>query len=220
MYMLHFLAALLAGFALWMTNRPLFRKFAITFVLVAVAGFAIYIIYLAVPPWMAAQPLIHVHNLYKVPYVYAHGQWIPDVTRGQIYLPGVRSLFNVMTSNSSWFNPYHGTIAFGKPHLQYDRVATIPSEHAMYPLLFLLFLRKQFGSIAFLASIYIAALLFSITYMGQHCVVDPVAGFAYALAGYDVVMHGAPALRRRWMTRMHRALAPAHGLALPELEEV
>jgi hypothetical protein len=217
MYMLHFLAPLLAGFALWMTNRALFRKFAITFVLVAVAGFATYIVYPAVPPWLAAQPLTHVHTYYKVPYALVHGHWIPDVARGHIYLPGVQNLFNLIASN--WYNPYHGTIFFPFLHLHYDQVAAIPSEHAMYPLLFFLFLRRQFGNIAYLALVYIAALLFSITYMGQHYVIDAVVGFAYAAVGYALVMHGAPALVRYW--RSHRAAlpVPAHPLPLAELEE-
>jgi hypothetical protein len=206
MYMLHFLAPLLAGFALWMTNRQLFRTFAITFVLVAVAGFATYIVYPAVPPWLAAQPLVHVHNTYQVNWAHGH-----------VYLPGVHNLFNSIASN--WYNPYHGTIFFPFLHLHYDQVAAIPSEHAMYPLLFFLFLRRQFGKIAYLSLIYIAALLFSITYMGQHYVIDAVIGFAYALAGYGLVVHLVPALWRRWPARSKPVAVPHRMLPLPELEE-
>ena len=205
MYMLHFLAPLLAGFALWMTNRSLFRRFAITFVVVALAGFATYITYPAVPPWMAAEPLQHVHNYYVTS------------PRGHVYLPGVQNLFSSIASN--WYNPYHGTIFFAQLHLHYDQVAAVPSEHAMYPLLFFLFLRKQFGRIAYLAFIYIAALLFSITYMGQHYLIDAVIGFAYALAGYSLVMHGAPACRRWWIARRARVAVPAPLRAMAELEE-
>src|SRR5438067_1879891 len=66
MYLLHFLAPLLAGFLLWMTNRALFQQFAITFVVVALAGFATYVVYPAVPPWLAAKPLLYVHGVYRV----------------------------------------------------------------------------------------------------------------------------------------------------------
>src|SRR5947209_18289524 len=112
MYMLHFLAPLLAGFALWMTNRSLFRRFAITFVLVAVAGFATYIIYPAVPPWMAAERLVQVGNHYQgVAWGWFGGKWVPNPHIGQIYLPGVHNLFNDIMSR--WYNPYKGTIFFG-----------------------------------------------------------------------------------------------------------
>lgn len=203
MYMLHFLAPLLAGFALWLANRALFRKFAITFVIVAMAGFATYILYPAVPPWMAAEPLAHVNGT----YVHQPG--------GHVYLLGVVNLFQVIAGH--WYNPYHGTIFFPFLHMHYDQVAAIPSEHAAYPLLFFLFLRKQFGRVAYIALIYIAALLFSITYMGQHYVVDAIVGFAYAAAGYVLVMHVWPALTARYA---NRATQPMVLAGRPELEEI
>jgi hypothetical protein len=196
MYMLHFLAPLLAGFVLWMSNRELFRRFAVTFVLVAVAGFATYVLYPAVPPWMAAESLVA-----------AHGQYIQGA-HGHVYLPGVTNLFGVIAGH--WYNPYHGTIFFPFLHLHYDQVAAIPSEHAAYPLLFFLFLRRQFGRPAYLALLYIAALLFSITYMGQHYLLDAVIGFAYAAAGYALVMHVVPALGAWWGSRAR--LVPALAL--------
>lgn len=190
MYMLHFLAPLLSGFLLWMTNRTLFRKFAVTFVLVALAGFVTYILYPAVPPWLAAQPLVAVGNQYAHPWEVAstypgglHAAW----AHSHVYLPGVQNLFNLIAGR--WYNPYHGTIFFAGLHLHYDQVAAIPSEHAMYPLLFFLFLRRQFGRWAYLSLVYIALLLFSITYLGQHYAIDAVVGFAYAIAGYVIVMH-------------------------------
>jgi membrane-associated phospholipid phosphatase len=166
-----------------MTNRELFGKFAIAFVVVALAGFATYILYPAVPPWMAAEPLVRVHGTYV---------W---TTGGHVYLPGVQNLQAPILGR--WFNSYHGTIFFPFLHLHYDNVGAIPSEHAAYPLLFFLFLRRQFGRPAYLAFIYIAGILFSITYLGQHYVIDAVIGFAYAVVGYGLVMHVAPMVRRR-----------------------
>ena len=193
MYMLHFLAPLLAGFLLWMGDRVLFRKFAVTFVLVAVAGFFTYIVYPAVPPWLAAQPLVAVGDRFAHPWEVAqsypgglHAAW----AHSHVYLPGVKNLFDSIAGR--WYNPYHGTIFFAGLHLHYDQVAAIPSEHAMYPLLFFLFLRRRFGRWAYFALVYIALLLFSITYLGQHYVIDALVGFAYALAGYSLVMHAWP----------------------------
>lgn len=182
MYLLHFAAPLVAGFLLWMADRAMFRKFAFTFVVAAVAGFVTYILYPAVPPWLAGSPLLHVHNQYV------------SSPRGHVYLPGVKNLFEAATDR--WYNPYHGNIGLGFLHLHYDQWAAMPSEHAMYPMLFFLFLRRQFGRIAYLALVYIALLLFSITYLGQHYIIDAVVGFAYAIVAYNLVMHGVPALRR------------------------
>jgi PAP2 superfamily len=218
MYMLHFLAPLLSGFLLWMYNRALFRKFAITFVLVALAGFATYILYPAVPPWLAAQPLVPVGNQFAHPWEVAntypgglHAAW----AHAHVYLPGVQNLFNDIAGR--WYSPYHGTIFFAGLHLHYDQVAAIPSEHAMYPLLFFLFLRRQFGRWSYLALAYIVLLLFSITYLGQHYAIDAVIGFAYAIAGYALVMHVWP-----WLAGMRRPEAPAVSYATAgrrELEE-
>lgn len=202
MYMLHFLTPLLAGFALWMTNRPLFRKFALTFIVVAVAGFATYIVYPAVPPWMAAERLARVH-----------GEYVRSA-QGTVYLPGVTNLFNVIAKH--WYNPYRGTIFFPWLHLKYDQVAAMPSEHAAYPMLFFLFLRRQFGRWAYLALIYIAAMLFSIVYLGQHYVIDALVGFAYAVVGYVIMMHVAPAVSARLR---HALLSPRPALARADLEE-
>lgn len=203
MYLLHFAAPLVAGFLLWMADRAMFRKFAITFVVVAVAGFVTYILYPAVPPWLAGSRLLPVH-----------GQYI-ESPRGHVYLPGVKNLFQVTIGR--WYNPYHGTIFFPFLHLHYDQVGAMPSEHAMYPMVFFLFLRRQFGRIGYLALIYIALLLFSITYLGQHYIVDALVGFVYGIAAYALVMHGVPAARRAFgrqprQERQHIAMRP-------ELEE-
>lgn len=202
MYMLHFVAPLAAGFLLWMTNRALFQRFAIAFVLVAIAGFATYIFYPAVPPWLAAKPLIHVNGIYL------------QSPHGHVYLPGVRNVFNVIAGH--WYNPYHGYISLGFLHMHYDKVGAVPSEHAAYPMLFFLFLRRQFGWPAYLVLVYIALILFSIAYLGQHYIIDAVVGFAYAIAGYVVVMHLAPAVIR-WLHRSRPVAAPI--VPRHELEE-
>lgn len=227
MYMMHFLAPLVAGFALWMTNRQLFQKFAITFVVVAIGGFATYILYPAVPPWMAAEKLVHIHGMYLSNHSAADLQqlrslgfqhpWQYVQAHGHVYLPGVQNIFSGIMSN--WYNPYNGTIFpfFKVLHMHYDQVGAIPSEHAAYPLLFFLFLRRQFGRIAYVTLVYIALLLFSITYMGQHYVIDAIVGFAYASAGYLLVMYLWPALQARFRLREPLRVAPRAGAA--ELEE-
>ncbi len=218
-YLLHFLAPLAAGFALWMVNRPLFRKYMITYIVVFLAGFATYVLYPAVPPWMAAQPLVAVGHEYLFPWVAAkqgypgglHAAW----QHSRVYLPHVQNLFGIIMKN--WYNPYNGTIFFGFLHLSYDQVAAVPSEHAAYPLLFFLFLRRQFGKWSYPSLIYIGGLLFAITYLGQHYVIDAIIGFAYAGIGYALVMRAWPALMR--LREKRRPEVSPRSLTRPELEE-
>jgi PAP2 superfamily len=218
-YMLHFLAPLAAGFVLWIVNRPLFRKYMITYIVVFLGGFATYILYPAVPPWMAGQPLVQVGNQFHFPWIAAkqgypgglHAAW----AHAHVYLPHTRNLFGDIMKN--WYNPYNGTIVFGFLHGHYDQVAAIPSEHAAYPMLFFLFLRRQFGKWGYLALIYIVGLLFSITYLGQHYIIDAIVGFSYAGVGYALVMHAWPAVRRRLHEPATRTAA--RPLPRPGIEE-
>jgi hypothetical protein len=194
-YMLHFMTPLAAGFLLWMANRDLFRKYMVTYVVVFLGGFATYIFYPAVPPWMAAQPMVHFNGEYFLPWAMpkAYPGTVHEAWRhAHVYLPGVKNLFNVVMKK--WYQPNNGALYIGFLHLSYDKVGAIPSEHAAYPLLFFLFLRRQFGRWGYIALVYVAGLLFSITYLGQHYIIDALVGFAYAGLGYALVMHGWPAL--------------------------
>jgi membrane-associated phospholipid phosphatase len=181
MYSLHFFTPLVVGFVLWLTNRALFHKFAFAFVLVAIAGFATYIVYPAVPPWLAAHHLVPYHHIYlRSPH-------------GRVYLPGVRNVFDAAAYH--WYNAYNGQISIGFLHQHIDQIGAMPSQHAAFPFLCLLFLRRQFGRWAHLGWLYIAGITFSIVYLGQHYVIDALVGFVYAAAGYAFVMHVMPRLQ-------------------------
>lgn len=214
MYMLHFLAPLLAAFILWMSNRALFAKYAIAFVVVAIAGWTTYVLYPAVPPWMAAEKLVSFHGKYFSAYDWqalramgiAHPYWYVQA-HGHVYLPGAQNIFQTIMSN--WYSSYNGTIFFGGIHMTYDQVAAMPSEHAAYPMLFYLFLRRQFGRLADICLVYLGLLVFSIMYLGQHYFIDAVVGFAYAGAGYLLVVHLAPAILT-WLRGQTRVAAPAY----------
>lgn len=70
--------------------------------------------------------------------------------------------------------------------------------------------RQRFGQIR--------RLLSSITYLGQHYVIDAVVGFAYAALGYALVLHIAPAVGRRFQPARSAALERSPALR-PEMEE-
>lgn len=54
-YMLHFITPVITGFYFWLTNRKLFKRYTLAFILLSYAGFVTYILFPAMPPWMAAQ---------------------------------------------------------------------------------------------------------------------------------------------------------------------
>lgn len=67
-------------------------------------------------------------------------------------------------------------------------VAAIPSMHAAYPLLVLLFFFKFFKLKAVLFLPYVLSVWFSIVYLGEHYVIDIVAGALYAVIFYMVAI--------------------------------
>lgn len=192
MYMLHFVTPLIAGFVLWIVNRDLFRKYTVAFVVVAVLGYITWIVYPAAPPWFAGQHLVHTGHIYR------------RAAHGAVYLPGVQNLFNVFVSH--WYNGFNGQLTIGFLHGHVDQIAAMPSEHAAFPMLFFLFLRRQYGRPAYLLLLYLAALTFSVLYLGQHYFIDVIMGFLYAGVAYAGVVYLAPFLSRRFFPTWPPAL--------------
>jgi PAP2 superfamily len=66
-------------------------------------------------------------------------------------------------------------------------VAAMPSLHAAYPWLFLLFAWRIWGWRAAAFAVYPAAVFFAIIYLGHHYVADVLGGIFYATTAYVVV---------------------------------
>ncbi len=66
-------------------------------------------------------------------------------------------------------------------------VAAVPSLHAAYPWLIFLFIAKKLRFFAVLALPYVFGVWFSVVYLGEHYVVDVIAGVLYATVGFAVV---------------------------------
>ncbi|HUC20001.1 MAG TPA: phosphatase PAP2 family protein [Candidatus Polarisedimenticolaceae bacterium] len=79
-------------------------------------------------------------------------------------------------------------------------VAAVPSLHAAYPTLVMLFIGKLFGwRWGVVSLLYPLSVWVGIVYMGEHYVFDVIAGIVYAVTAFLVV----PQLIRLWHT--HRA---------------
>jgi hypothetical protein len=77
-----------------------------------------------------------------------------------------------------------------------NQVAAIPSLHAAYPLLILLFAWRFFGLRAMLLVPYVLGVWLAVIYMGEHYVFDVAVGALYSVAAYVFVEHVLPRLRR------------------------
>lgn len=168
----HFVLALAFAFLLWMRSRALYWRYVYALLALSFAGFITYVIFPAVPPWLA-------HLQYKT---------IPE----PIYLIRAYVLNGLEVGrNASW------VIDNGNP----NSVAAMPSLHAAYPTLVLMFTLFHWRRLAPLALLYCLGLWFSIVYIGDHYVIDALAGIVYAvitsLAVEGIYRWVAPRRRKR-----------------------
>lgn len=73
-------------------------------------------------------------------------------------------------------------------------VAAMPSLHAAFPMLVFLVLWRVFPRWGWISVLYPLVMAFSVVYMGEHYVIDVLAGFAYALTAFAIF----------WGPRLHR----------------
>jgi membrane-associated phospholipid phosphatase len=157
-YLTHFLATLVVAAILWTWAHEYFAKFATMVCVLALAAFTTYVLYPAVPPWLAAQ----------------HGA-IGEANRTiKVTWPHVPIA-------------HYGSL-FEKGQHYANNVAAMPSLHAGYALLLTLFLWKlvPWWTRPLLA-LYPFAMAFSLVYGGEHYVVDCIAGWIYAAGTYFAV---------------------------------
>lgn len=159
-YALHFPQPLIVGFAIWLRDRTLFRRFAAAFLTLAGIAFVIYILYPAVPPWLAGR------HAYRV---------IPRLTK-------IFSDFNYYVLLKGLGHQYSYVL-----HVDYNLTAAMPSLHAAFPVLSALYLRKAFGKWGLLMLVYGAVVWFAVVYLGEHWVIDVLAGLVCAACAYLIV---------------------------------
>lgn len=78
-------------------------------------------------------------------------------------------------------------IGLAYTHFSYNQVAAMPSLHAALPLLLALVLVRLGGWRALPALLYPLAMGFNLVYLGEHYVIDVLAGFGVAVAAYLLV---------------------------------
>ncbi|BFV60592.1 phosphatase PAP2 family protein [Kitasatospora sp. CMC57] len=159
-YMSHFFVVFVLLAVLWRRNHARFRHLLACYLTVTYAGFLTYVLYPAVPPWMAA----------------AQGH-TPPVTRivadvlSQAELPRAASVFE---DGSRFAND----------------VAAMPSLHAAYPMMLALFFWPiATRRTRVLLAAYPLAMAFTLVYGGEHFIIDILVGWLYALVIVRGVTH-------------------------------
>ena len=193
-YFLHFPLPLLAGFLLWLRRRPLFYDFVAAIILLCLAGFVTFLFVPVAPPWYAA----------------AHG-----------YLNGPNGQPVIQHLQESGFNALADAFGFNGHYIYSytfyeigpNPVAAFPSLHAAFPFLAFLYARRAFGRVGWLFLAYTLVVVFAIVYLGEHYVVDALAGMAYAGAAYVAVSHAPGRVRALLDRARDDALAAPDPLA-------
>lgn len=154
-YSSHFVATPVLAAALWLRARPQWLRFISRVIVLSAAGLLTYIVFPEAPPWLAAQD-------------------------GFIHLPVAR------LSARGWIWLHLGDIDQALAHAQEggsNPVAAMPSLHIAFACLVALFLGSRLRSAwRWLLVLYPCAMGFTLVYLGEHYVIDLLAGVAYALA--------------------------------------
>jgi hypothetical protein len=116
----------------------------------------------------------------------------PWLASQQGYLPQVHEQVGVVLSAF----PSHLNLPTVYQLFDPNQVAAIPSLHAAYPLLLLLFACRFFGRRALILTPYVAGVWLAVVYMGEHYVFDVVAGAGYSVAAFAFTEFVLPHLRR------------------------
>jgi hypothetical protein len=116
----------------------------------------------------------------------------PWLASQQGYLPEVHEQVGVVLSAF----PSHFNLPTVYQLFDPNQVAAIPSLHAAYPLLLLLFAYRFFGPRALVLAPYVAGVWLAVIYMGEHYVFDVAVGALYSVAAFVLTDHVLLRLRR------------------------
>lgn len=180
-YFLHFPLPLAVGFFLWLRQRRVYYDFVAAIILLSMAAFVTYLVLPVGPPWYAAD----------------HG-----LLNGPNGVPTITYLKSTAFDEIARFFGFQGNYLYS--YAMYDinpnDVAAFPSLHAAYPTLAFLFTRRAFGRVGYLMLGYAGCVWFAVIYLGDHYLIDVLAGILYAVIAYLAITR-APGWFRRIVDR-------------------
>jgi hypothetical protein len=156
-YMTHFFTSFVIAAVLWKVDYPSFRRFVALFVSLTLLGYVTYVLFPAMPPWLASQTGHLPATTRIVPFVWSH--------------LGVHEAAALFTGGNRFDN----------------NIAAMPSLHAAYPMLICLFFwgRANRWFRALLVG-YVLAMAFTLVFAGEHFVIDELVGWTYAIVVFVV----------------------------------
>jgi membrane-associated phospholipid phosphatase len=155
----HFAVPVGVAFILWTRRRSDFWRLAAGILVMSYIGLLIYRRYPAAPPWMAAE-------------------------RGAM---GQVSIARILGETLGLF-PAREPLGYAYQRFESNSVAAMPSLHAAFPLLLTLMLWRLRPRWAPMAMLYTLAMAVAVVYLGEHYVVDVLAGWAVAVASFVLVL--------------------------------
>jgi membrane-associated phospholipid phosphatase len=181
-YCSHYLVMPVTAVVTWLRDRSEFRYWMSMVVTLAVAGLATYVLLPTAPPWLAS----HEGDL--------PGPYVLRLTSEGFDQVGLGMVGSALSLGQHLVNP----------------VAAMPSLHVAFATLAAGFWWSRVRrSWRWLLPLYPLAMCFSLTYAGEHYVLDELAGVAYAL----VILVVAGSLRRRrqthWLDRNGKPSTPS-----------
>jgi hypothetical protein len=159
-YLSHFVLTPCFAIYLYIFDRARFRRYAWVLLTVCVAGFATYFLLPATPPWYASEHSPHLLE------------------------PTVRVVQRVW-ANLGFSGPAKVFAGEGKDVA--NPVAALPSLHAAWPMVILLFVWKTAPRGRWLMVAYQCAMAFVLVYGAEHYVSDILLGYLYAVVAFVVV---------------------------------
>ena len=166
-YMSHYIVPMALAIVLWLSAYHLFARYVWTLVVLTVLTLITYVLFPAAPPWMAGL-----------------NGYLPDVARitsETLQATGIGTINAAVTRGQAYANA----------------VAAVPSLHSAVPMMVLLFSWSLVSrrTRALLVG-YVVAMTFTLTYGGEHYVIDAVIGWIYAA----VAVYGVAGVLR-WRSR-------------------
>jgi hypothetical protein len=156
-YTSHFFASLVIAAVLWKVDYPRFRRFVALFVSLTLLGYVTYVLYPAMPPWLASETGHLPATTRIVPFVWSH--------------LGIHQAAALFTGGNRFDN----------------NIAAMPSLHAAYPMLICLFFWSRANRwFRTLLVAYVLAMAFTLVYTGEHFVIDEFVGWTYAAVVFVV----------------------------------
>jgi membrane-associated phospholipid phosphatase len=180
-YLTHFFATFVIAVFLWRFAYPQFRRFRTMILALTAAGFLTYVLFPATPPWLASQ---------------------------EGHLPYLYRVIGYMWNHTDGMYPAAGLFQNGNEYV--NEVAAVPSLHAAFPVMFLLFFWTPARGKPWLRAILVAyplAMAFTLVYAGEHYVFDVLLGWIYAVLVYSAVTAIERARARRRVPARKPALA-------------